>query len=237
MMAAHVLGLVALSRGEPAVAATELAPALAIAAELGHRHPGYVPALPDAIEATALAGDLATCERLTSELHAQAAALGVPWVDAAADRARGLLALAAGDDEAASALAAAASQYDRLGYRLDAARTVLLQGRALRRSGRRNDAAAVLADSRDRFAGMGASPWAAQAAAELERVAPGRPSGELTPTESRIANLVVRGRRNREIAGELFMSVATVEAHLTRIYRKLGVRSRTELSRTLEPDG
>jgi ATP/maltotriose-dependent transcriptional regulator MalT len=237
MMAAHVLGLVALARGEPAVAAAELAPALTIAAELGHRHPGYVPALPEAIEASALAGDLATCERLTDEIEVQASALGVPLVDAAADRARGLLALAAGNDDAAAALDAAAEQYDRLGYLLDAARTVLLQGRALRRSGRRNDAAAVLADARDRFTGMGAAPWAAQAVAELQRVAPGRPSGELTPTESRIADLVVRGRRNREIAGELFMSVATVEAHLTRIYRKLGVRSRTELSRSLEPDG
>ncbi len=78
---------------------------------------------------------------------------------------------------------------------------------------------------------MGAEPWAAQARAELARVVPGRRAGELTATETRIAELVVLGRRNREIAGELFVSVATVEAHLTRIYRKLGVRSRTELAR------
>ena len=55
------------------------------------------------------------------------------------------------------------------------------------------------------------------------------PRARLTPTESRIAALVAQGRRNREIAGELLVSAATVEAHLTRIYRKLGVRSRTEL--------
>ena len=67
-------------------------------------------------------------------------------------------------------------------------------------------------------------------------VAPARLSGELTATEVRVADLVALGRRNREIAGELFMSVATVEAHLTRIYRKLGVRSRTELSRQVRPD-
>ena len=59
------------------------------------------------------------------------------------------------------------------------------------------------------------------------------PGGGLTATEQRVADLVVLGRRNREIAGELFVSVATVEAHLTRIYRKLGVRSRTELTRVL----
>ena len=57
----------------------------------------------------------------------------------------------------------------------------------------------------------------------------------LTPTEARIAELVADGRRNREIAGELVVSAATVEAHLTRIYRKLGVRSRTELARCIRP--
>ncbi len=80
---------------------------------------------------------------------------------------------------------------------------------------------------------MGATPWAAQAEAEMERVAPGRLHAELTPTEARIARLIVAGRRNREIAGELYISVATVEAHLTRIYRKLHVRSRTELAHAM----
>ena len=80
----------------------------------------------------------------------------------------------------------------------------------------------VLAEARDRFAAMGATPWAEQAAAELERVAPGRATGALTEDEARIAALVAEGRRNREIAADLYVSVATVEAHLTRIYRKLG---------------
>ena len=83
---------------------------------------------------------------------------------------------------------------------------------------------------------MGAVPWAVQAEAELERVAPGREHAELTATESQIAELVVCGRRNREIANELFVSVATVEAHLTRIYRKLHVRSRTELARVVQAE-
>lgn len=60
---------------------------------------------------------------------------------------------------------------------------------------------------------------------------------ELTPTQTRIRDLVVAGRGNREIAGELFVSVATVEAHLTRIYRKLHVRSRTELARVERSSG
>ena len=237
MMAAHVLGLAALARGDASAATTELAPALALAERLGYRHPGYIPLLPDLIEASALAGDRATCRRLSAELDGQAAALGVPWVDAAATRAHGLLALAAGDDAAAEALGEAAATFDSLGYRLDAARAVFLRGRALRRAGRRGDASAVLAEARARFAEMGAVPWETLAAAELEQIAPGRPSGALTPTEQRIADLVALGRRNREIAGELFVSVATVEAHLTRIYRKLGVRSRTELSRHVREAG
>jgi DNA-binding NarL/FixJ family response regulator len=68
---------------------------------------------------------------------------------------------------------------------------------------------------------------------ELERAAPGRSSGQLTPAERRVAALVADGMKNRQIGQALFMSVATVEAHLTRIYRKLGIRSRTQLARAV----
>jgi DNA-binding CsgD family transcriptional regulator len=78
---------------------------------------------------------------------------------------------------------------------------------------------------------MGAELWARRAEEELDRVAPGRASGALTPTERRVAALVADGRRNKEIAQELLMSVATVEAHLTRTFRKLGIGSRSELTR------
>jgi DNA-binding NarL/FixJ family response regulator len=53
----------------------------------------------------------------------------------------------------------------------------------------------------------------------------------LTPTERRVADLVAEGMRNRDIGGTLYMSVGTVEAHLTRIYRKLGIRCRSDLAR------
>ena len=138
--------------------------------------------------------------------------------------------MAAGDKRAAGSLAEAVAAFDGLGYRLDAARASLWHGRALLRTGRRAPAADVLADARDRLEALDARPWVAQAAADLERVAPGRATGALTEDEARIAALVSAGRRNREIAAELYVSVATVEAHLTRIYRKLDVRSRTELS-------
>jgi DNA-binding CsgD family transcriptional regulator len=77
---------------------------------------------------------------------------------------------------------------------------------------------------------MGAALWEARAAEELERAAPGRAAGELTPAERRIAALVAQGMRNREIGQALLMSVGSVEAHLTRIYRKLDVRSRSALA-------
>jgi DNA-binding CsgD family transcriptional regulator len=80
---------------------------------------------------------------------------------------------------------------------------------------------------------MGAALWEARVVADLERAAPGRASGTLTPAERRIAGLVAEGKRNREIGQLLFMSVSTVEGHLTRTYRKLGIRSRSELARRL----
>ena len=108
---------------------------------------------------------------------------------------------------------------------------MLGHGRALLRAGRRGQAADALADARARFAAMSASLWEARAVEDLERASPGRSAGELTPTERRVAALVAAGQRNRQIGQTLFMSVASVEAHLTRIYRKLGIGSRSELAR------
>jgi DNA-binding CsgD family transcriptional regulator len=83
---------------------------------------------------------------------------------------------------------------------------------------------------------MGAELWLARTREELQRATPGRSDSGLTPSERRIAALVAQGRRNREISQTLFMSVATVEAHLTRLYRKLRIGSRSELAR-LVADG
>jgi DNA-binding NarL/FixJ family response regulator len=86
----------------------------------------------------------------------------------------------------------------------------------------------------DRFEQLGAQVWADKARTELTRISGRTPAGkELTPSEQRIAELVAEGRTNREVAAELFVTVHTVEAALTRIYSKLGVRSRTELARRL----
>jgi DNA-binding CsgD family transcriptional regulator/tetratricopeptide (TPR) repeat protein len=227
-----VLGLLALSEGDHAAAARELGAAAELLEHMGFRHPGAFPVLPDAIEALACNGEPAG--ELLARLEQQARAVNSAWALAACERSRGVVALAAGDAEAAvEPLERAVAAFDELGHRPDAARAVFLDGRALLRSGRRIQAADAFADARGRFAAIGAALWEARVVEELERASPGRADGELTPAERRIAELVAEGMRNREIGQALFMSVGTVEAHLTRIYRKLGIRSRSELARLI----
>ncbi|WP_238012331.1 AAA family ATPase [Dactylosporangium sp. AC04546] len=229
--ARSVLGLLALSEGDPRAAATELVASVDLLEQMGFRHPGAIPALPDAIEALALAGDDVLARTLLERLTGQVARVGSRWADAALQRARGTVALANGAAEAATLLGDAEAAFDALGCKPDAARATLLRGRACLRAGQRTSAADAFERSRTAFMAIGARLWARRAEDELDRVAPGRTSGELTAAERQIATLVAGGRTNREIAQALFMSVATVEAHLTRTYRKLGIRSRSELTR------
>jgi DNA-binding NarL/FixJ family response regulator len=185
----------------------------------------------------AVTGDVESAETLLGRLELQAAAVENPLLDAVVERCRGVVLAARGEaDAAALRLERTVARFHELGFRPDAARAALALGRALLRAGHRTRAADTFADARTRFAGMGAALWEERAAQELERAAPGRAAGELTRTERCVAALVVQGLRNREIAPALFMSVATVEAHLTRIYRKLDIRSRSELAR-LVADG
>jgi DNA-binding CsgD family transcriptional regulator len=233
-----VLGTLALSEDDVPQALSQLGEAAAVMEETGYGNPGAIPAVPNAIEALARAGDKTAAGALLDRLADQAAALDNEYADALLGRSRGVVMLAQGSAEAATeVLPESMSTFDRLGYRPDAARAALLLGRAWIRVGRRARASQVLADARARFAEMGAVLWEARAVEELERVAPGRTTGELTATERRIASLIAEGLRNREIAQTLFVSPATVEAHLTRIYRKLGIRSRSELARLVSDRG
>ena len=112
------------------------------------------------------------------------------------------------------------------------ARTLLALGRTQRRAKKRAAARATLEDALARFEALGAPLWAEQTRAELARIGGRAPSrGELTEAERRIAELVAEGRTNREVAAALFLTEHSVETALTRIYRKLGVRSRGELAR------
>ena len=114
---------------------------------------------------------------------------------------------------------------------LDRAVGRLALGTAQRKARQRRDAAATLDEAAAAFTALGARRWQALATAQRAGLAPG-PDNTLTPTERRIADLVAAGQTNPEIAGTLYISVKTVEANLTRIYRKLGLRGRVELARS-----
>jgi DNA-binding NarL/FixJ family response regulator len=117
---------------------------------------------------------------------------------------------------------------------LEHGRAVLVLGLVARRAKRRGAAREALESAVGIFDAIPAPLWAQRARAELGRIGGRRGSaGELTPSEQRVADLAVAGKKNREIAAELFITVHTVEKTLTRAYAKLGVRSRTELARRL----
>ena len=162
---------------------------------------------------------------------------------AAALRCEGALAAARGDRVAAlTALDAAIEQHARTSLPFEAARTAMVRGVVERRGRQKRTARASLEEAIDTFESLGAPLWAARAREELARAGGGREGATtLTPTEERIARLVGEGRTNREVADALFVSVKTVEANLTRIFHKLGVRSRADLIRreagaAVEPD-
>ncbi len=112
----------------------------------------------------------------------------------------------------------------------DLGRTLLLLGSLRRRVKQKRPAREALEAARDVFDGIGATAWIARSDAELTRIGGRRPIGGLTESEQRVAKLVVAGRTNREVADALYTSVRTVEGHLSHIYSKLDVRSRTELA-------
>jgi DNA-binding CsgD family transcriptional regulator len=112
------------------------------------------------------------------------------------------------------------------------ARTHLVAAEVARRGRRKLAARNHAQTARNIFERIGASAWVSRADEELGRLG-GERSGrlELTATERRVAQLVASGRTNREVAAELYMGLRTVEAHLSHAYRKVGVRSRSELAR------
>jgi DNA-binding CsgD family transcriptional regulator len=148
------------------------------------------------------------------------------------------LAAARGDPQDALAhFQRALQEHQRVSRPFDLAPTLRAQGMVLRRDKHKTAAKAALEQALGSFEQLGALLWAESTKTELDRVglrraAPVDASG-ITAAEAKVAELVAAGRTNREVASELFMSPKTVEAHLSRIYRKLGVRSRAELAHKL----
>jgi DNA-binding CsgD family transcriptional regulator len=229
------LSLLELSLDRPAEAFAEARRAMSAERERGIEEPAYLYSFPYEIEAAIALGETAEAEELLDSIEPRTEQLDREWALACIARGRGLLAAARGDERAAAAaFERALQEHERVQYRrFELARTLLAQGETLRRFKKRRAAREAIESARDLFDELGARLWSAKAERELARIAGRHRTGGLTETERRVAALVANGRSNKEVASELFVTVHTVESNLTRIYDKLGVRSRTELARRL----
>jgi DNA-binding NarL/FixJ family response regulator len=149
-------------------------------------------------------------------------------------RCRGLAAAARGDvEQATSLLDEAVSRYEEIDDPYGRARALLALGVLRRRGRQKRPAREAIREALEGFERVGAATWIEKARAELGSIG-GRTREEgLTAAELRVASLVAEGRTNREVATALFLGERTVASHLTHIYAKLGIRSRTELARRL----
>ncbi len=190
----------------------------------------------DAIETLVGLGELERARVYLEQYQVNALRLGSPWAIAAALRSSGLLMTAEGTLAAAiGAFERSLAELAEYPFPLERARTLLCLGTARRQAQQKRAAREALDQALAIFEELGARLWAEKARAELRRISGRRPAeDELTETERHVAELAAQGRTNKEIAAELFMGVSTVESHLSRVYRKLGVR-RAELAGKLAP--
>ncbi|MGH3030712.1 MAG: helix-turn-helix transcriptional regulator, partial [Gaiellaceae bacterium] len=185
------------------------------------------------------AGHREEAEAALAVLERQADRADRPWRRAVAARCRGLL---VADDRFEAEFEESLAHHDRTPMPFERARTELCLGERRRRAGRRVDARKPLRSALSTFEALGAAPWAERARAELrasgETVTRHDPTGaeRLTPQELQVALVVARGATNKEAAAELFLSPKTIDFHLRNVYRKLGVRSRTELAHRLRSE-
>ena len=190
-------------------------------------------ALPELVEAAARTGArelAADADRLLTD---RSGASGTDWALGIAARSHALVV----EDECADDLyAEAIERLSRTRVAVDLARAHLLYGEWLRRQSRRVDARKELRIAHEMFTDFGMEAFAERARVELEatgehaRTRTVETLGDLTPQESQISRLVAQGHTNREIAAQLFISPSTVEYHLRKVFRKLGVKTRTQLA-------
>lgn len=213
--ATAALGLLEVSLGRDAEAVDVLSPLVAFAREQEMREPGLTRFVPDLVEALVGVGRPEPAADHLDWYEANAERLQRPSGLGAAARCRGLMAAAGGDlTGALEAFDRALVHHDASPISFDRARTLLAPGAARRRGMQRRAARVALEEARTVFVSLGARVWDQRAEAELARIGGRAPStGELTPVERRVAELVAAGRTNREVAG--------------------GVHSRVELARKL----
>lgn len=197
--------------------------------------------LPDLVEAAVRCGNHSAARSTLQRFTERALASGTPLAAGLLARCRALL---AGSAEAENLYLHAIEHLRASTAPAQLARTHLLYGEWLRRQRRRRDARDQLREARDMFDAAGFQAFAQRANGELqatgERVSKrsGESGTELTPQEMQVARLVAEGSSNREVAAQLFISSNTVEYHLQKVFRKVGVSSRTQLARAvLDPAG
>jgi ATP/maltotriose-dependent transcriptional regulator MalT len=199
------------------------------------------------VAAAVAAGDLDEARRTSALLDERARELGMDVASGRARAARAVLLLAEGEPGRAAAAARAAIEIaGRTRVVVDELPARLTLGRALAASGDRDAAVEALRATAERAEGLGALRYADAAARELRRLGvrqaastrrPAEGRDGLSPRELEVAELAAAGRSNKEIAAALFLSVKTVENHLSRVFAQVGVRSRVELARTWDDGG
>jgi DNA-binding CsgD family transcriptional regulator len=234
-------GALALTRGRPEEAVGILAPVRRYPFVGRGARDAVAACLVDLVESLALTGDRTSAAGAARDLATRLDGIVDPLGLALVARSRALVARDA--DEADALLAAALREHDRTLEVFERARTLLVRGESLRRTRRPRQAREPLAAALSEFERLRTPDWAQRALRELaasgERVDPrtdGRPV-QLTAQEARVALAVAEGLTNTEVAQQLFLSVKTVEFHLSRVYRKLDVRSRGGLARALALHG
>jgi DNA-binding SARP family transcriptional activator/DNA-binding CsgD family transcriptional regulator len=226
------LGLLELSLGRIDGAIAELERARDLADGHGIAEPNVGHWQADLVEAYARAGRSEDAHDALEAFECKAERTGGRWALGTAARCRGLMA-ENGDHD--TWFETALGHLEAVDARFEIARTHLCHGERLRRAGRRTDARHALGLAHEEFDRLGARPWAARAQVELRatgatprRRKEGADRDRLTDHELQVAMIVARGASNREAAASLFLSPKTIEFHLAHIYRKLGVRTRTE---------
>jgi DNA-binding CsgD family transcriptional regulator len=230
-------GITALLAHEPEQAAESLRAAWEHTRREGVDEPGVFPVAPELVEALVELGEHEEALAVTTRLRELSEEQEHLWGLATAKRCAALIELgdSVGYERAARELLDAAGAYGELGLRFDRARSLRSLGRAERRLKKWAAARRSLEQAAEAFDELGSTGWAEEVRAELERVGGRRPQreSELTPSERRVVELAANGASNKEIAHALFVSVHTVETHLTHSYAKLGVRSRAQLASRL----
>jgi DNA-binding NarL/FixJ family response regulator len=232
--ASWALGLAELSLGNSEGVEAALGPVSSLLGDFRQVDPAVVVFVPDEVEALVELGRLDKAQDLADLFERQAQAAKRAWAIAVAGRCQALVLAERGDSAGAIAtLEIALAAHTRTELPFERARTLLALGRLQRRCKQKRLARETLQTAIDVFDQIGATSWASKARSELARVSGSHVGGGLTETEESIARLAAEGLANKVIAQRCFVTVKTVEANLTRVYRKLGVTSRTQLARAL----